>query len=563
MTSHIRWQIVLILSGILLVAILLTYLAINYTTVLVPSAGGTYVEGTAGFPSRINPLLCRRNQVDCDASALVFSGLTRLNDRGELEPDLARSWEVDFAGRVVTYTFHIRTNAYWHDGMPVTADDVVFTVNLVQDPSFPNPQAVGSTLWRTVAVQKVDIRTVRFTLPEAYAPFLDYTTLGILPAHVLTGTTASQLPDAAFNLNPVGSGPFQIDRVDLDGDAIASIVLKRFPRYYGTKPLLERVQLRYYANREAVLNAYESGEIAGIASIPNDELEQAYTYPDLELYSAPLAEYGIVFFNMRRTDLTFLHDPVVRQAMLHAVDRQAIINEVLGGQAVVAHSPMIPGTWAYKDDLPRYEYDPAKAEQLLNQAGWIRQAVGDRGRRKEGTWFRFQLLTSNEPERAEIAQRLVDSWASLGISVTLATAPPEEVRAALENREFEAILVSVAMPGDPDPYPLWHETQVDNGQNYSGFSDRRMSELIEQARTLVIDSASVRRDLYYEFQDIFAEQVPALLLYLPVYTYGVDTRVNDVQIGPMASSADRFYTIADWWIVTRRTISAGSEAHAP
>jgi peptide/nickel transport system substrate-binding protein len=257
-----------------------------------------------------------------------------------------------------------------------------------------------------------------------------------------------------------------------------------------------------------------------------------------------------VFLNLGRSDLPFFQEPAVRQALLYALDRQQIIDDVLGGQALVAHSPVIPGTWAYKDDIPRYEHRPDEANGLLNNAGWIQWAADGGLRGKDGQRLAFTLLTSSEPERSRVAHMLAEQWATLGITVTVETGSPLEVREALEEREFEAILVHLAMPGDPDPYPFWHETQFEKGQNYAGFVDRHTSEVVEQAR--VIANRERRKELYYEFQEVFAQEVPALLLYVPIYTYGIDERIHDPQIGPLMHPSDRFRTISDWWIVPRR-----------
>ena len=558
MTRYIRWQILLILLGAVLVGILLTYLAINYTTVLRPGSGGTYVEGIIGSPQHMNPLLSGYNDADCDICALVFSGLTRLNERGEVKPDLARGWDITPDG--LSYTFHLRSNAHWHDGTPLTADDVIFTIRLLQDPDFPGPPDLGSAVWQTVTVERVDRRTVRFTLPEPYAPFLDYTTVGILPVHLLNGTRAADLPSAEFNLSPVGSGPFQLEGIEIETGAITAIVLKQFPRYYGARPHLDRIQFRFYPSHQNALNAYEAGEIEGIAEITAAGLPRARTFPNLNLFSARIPEYGIVLLNLRRSDLPFFQEPEVRQALLYALDRQQIIDSVLEGQALVAHSPLIPGTWAYKNDVPRYEHDLDTANVLLDEAKWF-QSLLDGVRRKAGQQLAFTLLTSSEPERIGVAQMLAEQWATIGVTVTVETASALEVREALENRDFEAILVHVALPGDPDPYPFWHETQVENGQNYAGFVHRRTSEIIERARVIV--NRERRRELYYEFQEIFAQEVPALLLYVPVYTYGVDERIHDVQIGPLMHRPDRFHTISDWWIVHRRVFVSESEASHP
>ncbi len=562
MTHHIRWQILLIFLGVAVVGILLTYLAINYTTVLAPGRGGTYVEGIVGLPRYLNPLLSS-SQVDRDICALVFSGLTRLNEHGEVEPDLAHRWDVTFDGRI--YIFYLRSNARWHDGTPVTADDVVFTINLLQDPDFPGPPDLGSQVWQAVTVEKVDRRTVRFILPEdrnehSYAPFLDYTTVGILPAHLL-GVRAADLPDAEFNLNPVGSGPFYLEEIKVEAGTITAMVLKKHSRYHGARPYLDRIQFRFYPSYQEVLDAYEAGEVEGIARIPIAALPRSRTLPSLDLFSAQIAEYGIVFLNLERPDLPFFQEQEVRQALLYALDRQQIIDSVLEGQALVLHSPFIPGTWAYDDDIPRYEYDPDTAKELLDEAGWELQVRGNGVRRKDGQPLAFTLLTWNEPERVGVAQMLAEQWAAVGITVTVEAASPTKLYEARENRDFEAILVHLALPGDPDPYPFWHQAQIKSGQNYAGFDHRRISEIIERARVTI--NRERRQELYYEFQDIFAQEVPALLLYVPVYTYGVDERIHNVQIGPLMHPSDRFRTISRWWIVPRRVFVSESEVGRP
>ncbi len=565
MTRHIRWQILLIVVGFVLIAVLLAYLGANYTTVLRPGPGGTYVEGLVGSPRYFNPLLSGYNEVDRDISSLMFSGLTRFNERGEVEPDLASRWELSVgASNVVTYTFTLRSNAYWHDGTPVTADDVIFTIRLLQDPDFPGPPALGSTLWRTVTVGRVDRRTVSFTLIEPFAPFLDYTTVGILPAHVLEGITAADLFGSSFNHDPIGSGPFELEQIDVAEDGtVQSVVLHKFRRYHGSRPMLDRIQFRFYPNDQKALKAYQAQEIDGIGHVPVGSLDQAKGFPTLNLLSAQTAEYTSVLLNLRRSELGFAQDRAVRQALLYAVDRQRIIDEVLDGQAVLSHSPVLPNTWAYDSEAPRYEYDPEKAEDLLDDAGWERREIVDDWRRKGGKRLEFSLLTSSEPERQAVAEMLVEQWAAIGVTVTIRTAAAPEVREALEARDFEAILVSIAVPGDPDPYPFWHETQVESGQNYTGLAHRRISEVIEQARVVVGPGTDTRRDLYHEFQGLFATEVPALLLHIPVYTYAVDERIHNVQIGSLLHPSDRFRTIADWWMVPRRVFVSDAEAALP
>jgi len=555
-TRHIRWQILLILFGLVLLALLLTYLAINYTTVLRPGHGGTYVEGVTGQPGALNPLLSGYSQPDQDLCSLIFSGLTRLDESGRVEPDLASRWEIGADG--LSYTFYLRSNAYWHDGSPVTADDVILTIKLLQDPRFPGPPELGAEVWRMVEMKKIDRRTVQFRLSEPYAPFLDYTTVGILPAHRIAGTQAADLLTASFNLAPVGSGPFQVEEIESEEGDVTSIVLKHFPRYYRARPYLDRIQFRFYPDYGEALDAYEEGEVEGVACVRTGDLVQARQLDDLNLFSAQIAEYSMVFLNLDDSQRPFFQEQKVRQALMLGLDRERLINEVLEGQGLVTNSPILPGTWAYSPDTPNYRHDLEWAKVLLDEAGWIKATEVDT-RHRGGTPFAFTLLTSEDPRREAVAEMLAASWADLGVDVTVESVSAAALRKALEEREFEAALVHLKLPGDPDPYPFWHETQVEDGQNYTGFVHRRTSEVIEQAR--VTPNVNRRRVLYEEFQQIFAEQLPSLPLYVPIYTYGVDDSINAVQIGPLMHPSDRFRTILNWWIVHRRVFVSESEAY--
>lgn len=554
MGRTVRWPALLIGAGVTLLAIALVYLAFTYTTITVPAAGGTYVEGVAGSPHAINPLLAAYNDVDRDLCALVYSGLTRMNGRGEVEPELALKWEISLDG--LTYIFHLRSGLHWPDGAPLTADDVLFTIGLMQDPDFPGPSDLGA-LWRTVQVFKDDDRTVRFVLSEPFAPFLDYTTIGLLPAHLLEGVRAADLPSLDFNLQPVGSGPFQVAEVETREGDMVSVLLKPNPEYYGPRPYLEGVRFRFYPSYQSAFRAFQAGEVEGVGRILLSELPQARQEADLNLYSAPLADQVLIFLNLAKKDeLPFFQEKEVRQALLYSLDRQALVDGVLEGQAIVAHSPILAGTWAYYEGIHRYEYDPQKARALLDGAGWT-LPPGSRVRIKGELGLSFTLLSSTDPVQVAIAQEVARQWQAIGVDVNAVAVPPLELGDALERRDYQAALVELALPGNPDPYPLWHQTQITTGQNYAGLDHRRISEVIETAR--ITADPTRQAAMYREFQELFADEVPAVLLYQPIYTYGVDRKVQGVQIGPLMYPSDRLATISSWYIATRRVIVSQAE----
>ena len=500
-----------------------------------------YIEGSAGVPQSINPLLAQYNDVDRDLCALIFEGLTAFDERGVIVPRLASSWDISPDG--ITYTFRLRQDVRWHDGAPFSADDVLFTINLMRDPDFQALDASGLfALWDSIKVEKLDDYTLRCVLAEPYTPFLDYTTIGILPAHLLSKIAPRQLPKAQFNAQPVGTGPFQVESVSAQ-----QVTLKTNATYWGQRPKLDGVIFRFYPDGDSLFAAHQKGEIDGISLITPAMMPRLRADQRLNLYSGRLAKYTMILLNLADKDLPFFGQVEVRQALLYALDRQAIVNQAAAGQGLVAHSPFIPDTWAYDPKVVTYTQNLPRARQLLEQAGWV-DANGDGVREKDGKRLEFSLITSEDPTWTRVVQEVARQWAAVGVKATPETVSfTRLVGEYLYPRRFEAILIAPEFAGDPDPYPFWHSTQAtDKGQNWSGFSNRRADEIMEQARTT---TDQVRRtELYYEFQRIFAQQVPAILLYYPIYNYAIDARVQGVQVAPMNQPSDRFRTIAQWYI---------------
>ncbi len=572
--GHVRWQVIIVAAGIALLATLLLYVALTLTTNLVPAQGGTYIEGMVGQPRAINPLLCQFNDVDRDLCSLVFNGLMRLDSHGLPQPDLAaRPAELSDDGLI--YTVTLRSDVRWHDGQPFTADDVLFTINLLKDPDFPGLGDLAE-LWRTIEISRVNTYKLAFKLQEPFAPFQDYLTLGILPAHALRDVPPADLPSDDFNLRPIGTGPFQVEDVGTVGGQVDHILLAANPYYFGRQPYLAKIEFKFFADDLAVFNAYRAGQVQGLARVPYTELPRLRQYSHLSIFSAPVASYAMIFFNLTSPDVPFFEEKEVRQALFYALDRQQLVDRTLGGNGIVVQSPMLPDTWASDSTLPFVRPDPDKARALLDAAGWKLgqtssdakptgpgEIIGGAGvpvvippgvRSKEGRPLSFTLLTSIDSAHSTLAKAIAEQWLAVGVTVTVQSAPML-VTNYLAPRSFEAVLIDVSMAGDPDPYPFWHETQASGGQNYGGYKNRDMSEILEQARRT--SDLNARRQLYQRFQQMFADEVPAILLHQPIYTFAVDDRVGGVQIGPLESPSDRFRTVADWYIVTRRVIVSG------
>jgi peptide/nickel transport system substrate-binding protein len=571
MSKYIRWPALLALLGIVLIAAVLLYvsmgrnvdLPLSYptssATTMVQRRGGTYIEGVAGYPRLINPLFSELNDIDRDLCALVFEGLTRVNEHNQIVPLLAERWQVSSDG--LTYTFYLRDSVRWQDGEPFTADDVLFTTGVLQSPDFPGLPSL-SELWRSVEVTQVDRYTVQFTLLEPYAPFLDYTTIGLLPKHILGKVPVTDLDQDPFNYAPVGTGLFRVQELTSD-----HILLSTSPYHHlWSSTQLDHVEFRFYPSYEDILTAYENGEVMGISRLLAQDMDRARGNPDLQLLSARLSGYSLIFLNLQNPDKLFFQDLRVRQALLYALDRQALIDGVLGGQGFVIHSPIIPQSWAYTPEVRQYPYDPEQAKALLDRADWklpdprqvtLGEIEPDDAmvRSKKGQMLEFVLLTNDVPDRVALAHAIADQWAAIGVRATVQSVSMSNLtQNYLTPRRFDAVLSQwQSLRPDPDPYPVWHSTQaVSAGQNYSGFSNRDADEAIEVARQ--ITDPVQRAELYKSFQVIFAEQVPSLLLYQAVYSYAVDKQVRNVQIAPMSDSSGRFSSIANWAVLENKVL---------
>ena len=550
------WQIAIVVLALVAIAILLvsqqpTLLPI--TPEVKPSSGGVYSEALIGSFSRLNPLLDSTNSADRDIDRLIFSSLLRFDDRGLPVNDLVESMGLSQDG--TNYNISLRENAIWHDGQPLTSQDVTFTVDLLKSEELPIPGDVQA-LWQTVEVIALDDFTLQFRLPEAYAPFLDYLTFGIVPYHLLGDLSAQEIIDAEFNLQPVGSGPFRFDRLLAENDRITGVSLSAFEDYYTDPAFIEQFTFLYYPDAESALAAYQAGEVLGISQITNDILSTALKETDLNMHSGQVPLLSIIFMNLDDPELPFFQDVNIRRALLMGIDRQKMVNELNDGQATIAHGPIFPGSWAYYDGIEKIHYDPENAIQLIRTAGYSIPASGGSVRENdEGISLSFDLLIPDDEKYLQIAEAIIDDWQQLGVGANLEAISYEDlIENHLDPRDYQAALVDInfANSPDPDPYPFWDQAQITGGQNYSKWDDRQASEYLEEARVELDLAERIR--LYNNFQVRFASELPALPLFYPVYNYGIDERINGVTMGAFYDPSDRFANATQWFLLAERSL---------
>ena len=552
---QLRWQILVVLVTLGIVAVLLFSQQSPVTTGPIlpqPEQGGVYTEGLVGSLGRLNPLLDWNNPADRDVNRLLFSGLIRFDEHGLPQSDLAEGRGVSEDGTI--YNFTIRPNAFWHDGEPVTSDDIIFTIERMKSEGSLYPQDIKD-LWSKIEVTRLNEKNLKFTLPEPYVPFIDYLTFGVLPKHLLESVSPGEMEKADFNLNPVGSGPYKFDHLLVENGEITGVVLTLSTNYYGRSPFIEQVVFRYYPTSSAAFDAYQQGEVLSISQIAPEMLSAALEEPNLSVYTSRLPQISFVLFNLNRPDVAFLQDPKVRRALMLGLNRPYIVNTFLQGQAVITDGPILSGSWAYHDGIEHFEYNPDEAINLLKGEGYVIPAEGGEVRAKDGNSLTFTMLHPDDTLHTQIAQTIRDGWAAIGVRVDLQAVPYDELAVDfLASRDYQAALVdlNLSRTPDPDPYPFWHQAEATGGQNYSQWDNRPASEYLEQAR--VTADYTLRTRLYRNFQVVFAKELPALPLFAPVYSYGVDSQVQGVQIPSLYDPSDRLSTFTNWYLLTRRAL---------
>lgn len=506
-----------------------------------PDFGGEYVEGLIGSPQYVNPLLAQTNDVDMDLSKLIFSGLFKYNEKRELVPDLAEKFEVSEDKKI--YTVYLKDNLRWHDGESLTAADVIFTISLIQDPLFKSPLYSS---FRGVEMEKVDDKIVRFKLTEAYVAFSGMLTFGLLPEHLWYDIPTQSANLAEYNIKPVGSGPFEFKSFTKDKNGgIKVYTLVRNEKFYGQKPYLGKLIFKFYPDFPTAFDALQNKNIEGISFVP-EEYKDLLQSKKINKYLLSLPQYTAIFFNQKSNE--FLKDESVRGALALAIDKTKVVDEVLGQEGEVISGPILPGYIGYSDQI-KNDFNQTAAAEMLEKAGYKL----DNGARKKGDKvLKISLTAVERSEYVKTAEIVKSAWEAIGVQVDLQVIPGMRIqREIIRPRAYEALIIGTVVGFDPDPFPFWHSSQVeDPGLNLSLYANRKIDKLLEEARQE--GNMEERAKKYIEFQNILAEDTPAVFLYSPRYTYVVGEEVRGVGISRINVPSDRFAGIENWYKKTKR-----------
>ena len=523
----------------------------GYYQVLGPAPGGTYTEGILGAFTNANPIYAT-GMVDTSVSKLVFAGLMTYDEHNQLVGDLAQRIDVDGAG--TTYTIKLRPNLVWHDGDPLTAADVAFTYQVIQNPDARSPLYNS---WTDIKVTALDNRTLTFTLPNPLASFPHALTTGIVPQHILGGIPMVDMRSVSFNsTRPVGAGPFRWQALELTGGSAdkrqEAIALKAFDKYYGGKPKLNSFVIRTFRDRQQLVDAFRQQEvlaIAGLIQVPPEVKSDG----SVRVYNLPLTAAVMAFF---RTNSGPLSNPRLRQVLVRGADTRSII-EGLPYATNPVRSPFLRGQLAANPQFYQPAFDQAAAIRMLEEDGW---KLGQGGVRfKDGAPLKINLAFLDSPEYGSVAAALAKQWRAIGIDAHLDSQQEDDFQAVLSkapssdtplNDTYDALLYGISIGVDPDVYVYWHGSQTallsPTRLNFSAYKSVMADAALEAGRTR-LDSA-LRVVKYQPFLQAWQTDLPALGLYQPRFLYITHGPVYGLSEAPINTDYGRFRGVHNWQI---------------
>ncbi len=509
-----------------------------------PAFGGVYSEGVLGQPGYINPLLARM-EPDLSLTKLVFSGLYKYDSGGQLVADLAEGMPTVSEDQK-HYTINLKRDAKWHNGRPVTADDVIFTIQLIKDPAYKSPL---NPLWLATSIEKLSDYSVRFTTKDVSGPFADNLTLGILPKSLWSNIQPQNFLLAKNNLEAVGSGPYKISEIKkLPGGKIQEISLSPSPDYHGQAAKISRITFKFYDSEKDILNAFHSREINGFGFIPlGSNLYVDKNQANARVVSVALPQYQVVFFNLNNKILT---DPSVRQALAAATDSRQIISEVFKDNALLPTSPLLFNS--QKNRALANAGDLELAKSLLDKAGWTTDTKTGSRANKKAVGLEITLTTNDSLVNAKAAEILANQWRKLGIKVNLIIVATQQLMdTVIRPRTFDVLLFPQKFGADPDPFLFWHSSQVKNpGFNLTGFKDVNADKLIIEARATT--DKKLRASGYEKFNGLVMSKFPVIFLDQTQYIYTLDSSLKNINLNVLYDPSLRFNDVSNWYIEEKR-----------
>ncbi len=520
----------------------------NLFTKEIPLRGGVLHEGIIGSARFINPILANSDS-DRDLTSLIYSGLTRAMPDGSIIPDLAESFVVSDDGK--TYTFVLKEFATFHDGKPVTTDDVEFTILEIQDPLVKSPKRAN---WDSVSIEKISPREIKFHLRVAYTPFLENTTLGIVPKHMWKDLNPEQIPFSLFNAKPIGSGPYKIEGVENDSSGLPkTYTLSSFKDFTLGRPYVDTILISFFPNEDELLTAFEARRIDNMHSLTVEKLT-SIKREDKKVITSPLPRIFGVFFNQNQA--TIFTNQKVREALNISIDKEKLVKDVLSGYGVILNSPLISEiALPISEERLGEEERINKAKEILTKDGWVyneeekvlKKVTKKSAKVTETETLSFSVSTGNISELKKTANMLKESWEKVGAKVDIKIFESGDLnQTVIRPRKYDALLFGEVIGRDLDFFAFWHSSQRnDPGLNIANYTNSKIDKILEETRLIVSKEERVLQ--YQEFSKELMKETPAIFLYSPEFIYVNKGNVTGSELKNITIPSDRFLDIYKWY----------------
>lgn len=559
-----------------------------------PEKGGIYSEALIGLPKYINPLYNYNRDADKDISSLVFSSLFKRNEKGDLKNDLVESYEVSEDGK--SYTMKIRSGVKFHTGEELIVDDIIFTFEAIKNPEY---NSLGREIFLGVEIEKVDDNTIKFVLGEPYAPFLELLTFGILPQQLWLEINPETAGLAELNLKPVGSGPFKFKSFTKNRDGeVKEYVLEVNEDYYDGRPYLDEIVFKFYPSASEAINALNANAVDGLSYLSHNNLQNVIAKNSLAFNKINSTEVAALFFNKKNNSL--LGEKKIREALALALEKEKFVPEVMSDYARVVSGPILPGSFAYNNNLKKYNYDFAAAEKILEDLEYkkleitqedldklaslsaaeiadqielstkneIKEYASSTEQDPKGFWrvklpskkgnkaafLAVTLSLADLPDNVALGEKIKANWEALGVRTKVKNISPNSiVSETIKPRNFEILLFSQINGHDPDLYVFWHSSQAnESGLNIADYKNTDADSALEAGRLSL--NQDKRKEQYNKFQEVLSGDLPAIFLYSPTYNYIQTKKIKGLNIKNLVEPQDRFYSVKDWHVNTKKKL---------
>lgn len=516
-------------------------------SVLVPKAGGVLKEGYFLQPTTLNPILVQ-NETDQSLVNLVFNGLLKSDGQGGFALDLAEKVEKSKDGQ--SWLVRLKRNVFWHDGQPFQADDVVFTIEAIQNPETRSP---FRNAWQGVEVEKFDDYTVIFRLKNPYAFFEENLKQKIIPKHIFSQIPLANLYLSDYNFQPIGTGPYIFEKLEKTKSGfISAYHFKANPHYFLSPPYLEKIIIKFYPSETEALKAFNRGQIDFLAGIGIKKLEQIKR--SYQLISFLLPRYYAVFFNPQINKI--FTDKNLRYALNYATNKKEIIEKVFQGKALEIDGPILPGMAGYLPEL-KFDFSLEKARELLEKGGW--QDSNHDGilekkfsKDQEPQPLKFSLVVPDSEHLIETANLLKEQWEKIKVALEVKVVSLNELQSQyLPSRIYEALLLGNFINQKPDLFPFWHSSQrFYPGLNLALYENSLVDKTLEEIRQ-ELDEAKQKED-FKKFQSLIFADAPAVFLFNPYYLMIARPSLHLPPIKKLDFAGERYFDLSNWYRKTKR-----------